>query len=746
MTFGKQLWQTLGAVALGALVSTSAIGQVVTRVVTAGGSATSANVAPGGTVSIDVRIDVGTLTGCSSTPCTPGATGLIGTAFRLVQDTPPASSVLSITGRSFVGSPFNDTASGTPDATVLNPPSNLLDPDNNDNLGRTDTPLVAVPPAANTLAANLTLTVNPATPPGVYTIHPLAGVSFATDDQFNDYDMSGAVFTINVVAALVPPTITKAFGAANIPLNGTTSLTFTITNPNASAITGVSMTDALPAGLVIATPNGLTGSCGVGVITATAGNTVVQLGGGSIAASSNCIFSVNVTGTTSGVKNNVTSPVGSLEAGTCICTASATVTVAGGIAAPTITKAFAPTSIVVGGTSALSFTITNPNASALTAVGFTDTLPAGVVVATPNGLTGSCGGGTITATAASGSISLSGATLAGSASCTFSVSTTATSAGSKVNVTGAVTSAEGGTGNTATSTLTVAGIAAPTITKAFAPNSIVVGGSSTLSITIHNPNASTALTGVAVTDTLPAGVVVSTPNGLTGTCGAGTITATAGSSSISLSGGTLPTSGSCTFSVSVTGNTAGTKVNVTGAVTSVEGGTGTTATATLTVAGIGAPTITKTFGASTIPPLGTTSLSFTITNSNASTALTGVAFTDTLPAGLVVSTPNGQTGSCGAGTITATAGSGSVSLSGGTLAANTSCTFTVNVTATSNGTKINVTGTVTSVEGGTGNAATAVLDVGVAAPIPTLNEWALLMLSLMMVMVTGVMFRSRRKL
>ena len=78
----------------------------------------------------------------------------------------------------------------------------------------------------------------------------------------------------------------------------------------------------------------------------------------------------------------------------------------------------------------------------------------------------------------------------------------------------------------------------------------------------------------------------------------------------------------------------------------------------------GPPTITKAFGAATIPLNGSTSLTFNLSNPNAGTMLTGVGFTDSLPAGLVVSTPNGLTGSCGGGTITAAAGSGSVSLSG----------------------------------------------------------------------------------
>jgi hypothetical protein len=82
-------------------------------------------------------------------------------------------------------------------------------------------------------------------------------------------------------------------------------------------------------------------------------------------------------------------------------------------------------------------------------------LPAGLVVAGPNGLTGSCGGGTITATAGTGGVSLAGAALPADASCTFAVDVTGTTPGLKSNTSGAVTSTEGGTGNTATANLTV---------------------------------------------------------------------------------------------------------------------------------------------------------------------------------------------------------------------------------------------------------------------------------------------------
>ena len=125
---------------------------------------------------------------------------------------------------------------------------------------------------------------------------------------------------------------------------------------------------------------------------------------------------------------------------------------------PTISKAFGAASVVLNGTTSLTFNLSNPNVSAsLSGVGFTDALPAGQIVATPNGLTGSCGNGTITASAGSGSVALSGATLGANSSCSFSVTVTGTASGTQKNTTGAVTSNEGGSGGTASANLIVAG-------------------------------------------------------------------------------------------------------------------------------------------------------------------------------------------------------------------------------------------------------------------------------------------------
>lgn len=525
---------------------------------------------------------------------------------------------------------------------------------------------------------------------------------------------TGNTASANVTVAS-PPVITKSFGAAIVPLNGSTSLSFTISNPaaNAVALTGVAFTDTLPAGLVVSTPSGLTGTCGGGTITAAAGSSSVSLAGAMLATNSSCAFSVNVNMATGGVKNN-TVQVTSANGGTGN-TSNATVTAT---IPPVILKTFGAASIPLNGSTSLSFTIQNNNPTqSLSGVAFTDAFPAGLAVATPNGLTGTCGAGTITAAQGSAAVSLTGATLAASSSCTFAVNVTGIAAGTQNNTTGTVTSTEGGTGGTASASLVV--IAPPSIAKAFTPTAISPNGVSTLSFTITNPTTNTApLSGIAFTDPLPVGITVATPNGLTGSCGGGTITATAGSGAVILAGGTIAAGASCTFSANVTGASPGAFTNTTGAVTSTNGGTGNTATANLTVAT--PPSITKAFGAASLGLAGSTSLTFTITNPNAAIALAGVAFTDPLPAGLVVATPNGLTGTCGSGTFTAAAGSTSVALTAGTIATTGTCSFSVNVTAVTPGNQVNTTGAVTAANGGTGNTATA--SINVLAPDLTITK------------------------
>jgi uncharacterized repeat protein (TIGR01451 family)/LPXTG-motif cell wall-anchored protein len=103
-------------------------------------------------------------------------------------------------------------------------------------------------------------------------------------------------------------------------------------------------------------------------------------------------------------------------------------------ATPQLDKAFSPTTIEAGDSSTLTFTVTNTSElAAKNGWSFTDSLPSGLTVASPNGVDGSCPGRTVTAAAGGTSIKVSGNLGAGMASCTVSVHVTGTAAGSYTN-------------------------------------------------------------------------------------------------------------------------------------------------------------------------------------------------------------------------------------------------------------------------------------------------------------------------
>jgi uncharacterized repeat protein (TIGR01451 family) len=256
----------------------------------------------------------------------------------------------------------------------------------------------------------------------------------------------------------------------------------------------------------------------------------------------------------------------------------------------------------------------------------------------------------------------------------------------------------------------------PTIAMSFGSSSIPLGGSTSLSITLTNPNPTDSLTGVAFTDTLPAGLVVAHPNGAISSCSYTSFSASPGADTVGIGGGTLAAGASCTVSVSVTATSAGVKTN--SVTVDSDQGIGNTATASLTVDA--PPTIAMSFGVPSIPLGGTTSLSITLTNPNPTDALTRVGFTDTLPSGLVVANPDGASYPCSYTSLSASPGAGTVGIAGGTLAADASCTFSVNVTATSAGVKTNSV-TVSS-DQGTGNTATASLTVNALHTTTTLSS------------------------
>src|SRR5262249_43770820 len=89
---------------------------------------------------------------------------------------------------------------------------------------------------------------------------------------------TGATSNTALIKVVAPPTISKAFGAATIPLNATTTVTFTITNPaaNTTAENGIAFSDTLTNGLQVASTPAVSNTCG-GTVTAAANSTSISL-------------------------------------------------------------------------------------------------------------------------------------------------------------------------------------------------------------------------------------------------------------------------------------------------------------------------------------------------------------------------------------------------------------------------------------------------------------------------------------
>jgi uncharacterized repeat protein (TIGR01451 family) len=123
-----------------------------------------------------------------------------------------------------------------------------------------------------------------------------------------------------------------------------------------------------------------------------------------------------------------------------------------------------------------------------------------------------------------------------------------------------------------------------------------------------------------------------------------------------------------------------------------------------------APTFIKVFDVNAITVGQTTRLGFAIVNPTGNTALTGLAFTDTLPGDLLVA-PGTVFDTCG-GTLTAVPGTNSVSYSGGSIAAGlATCNVIIHVTpvapVSAATTFTNTTSTLTSNEAPTAAPASA---------------------------------------
>jgi uncharacterized repeat protein (TIGR01451 family) len=332
----------------------------------------------------------------------------------------------------------------------------------------------ATPPGAQAFATDVALTAASTWFPFSHTfnsgLNP-AGVTYFrvyvynsnNDNPGADVHLDNVIFTGCTTA--IAPTIAKSFAPDPIAVNGVSTLTFTLTNTNAVALTGAKFIDTLPAGLQVAATPAASTTCGGSPSWAPAAvATTLSFGqttGATIPASGSCTVSVNVTATTGGPHANVSGFLFTTESGTSSGSVGSDTLTA--VLPPVIAKQFAPSPILAGGSSRLTFTITNPNQNdALSGVAFSDTFPlapgAMKVAPVPNPSTSGCGAPTFSPAAGAGSISFTGGTIAAGGTCTVAVDITAPAVGTYTNTSGNVSHIINATpvnGNTASDTLEV---------------------------------------------------------------------------------------------------------------------------------------------------------------------------------------------------------------------------------------------------------------------------------------------------
>ena len=520
--------------------------------------------------------------------------------------------------------------------------------------------------------------------------------------------------------------IAKAFSPATFQAGGESTLTITLRNPTGAPYTNVSITDTLPAAPntnLTVVPDSAATTCGGSAVT-TLPRSVTLTGGtipaGTPATPGFCTITVRVTvpagAPAATYTNTILANSMSTEQGvTNNLSASANVSVyAQGTGISGAAKSFSPNPILPGANSRLRITIPAPADTALTNFSITDRLPDGMLISNSTAPSRTnCGAASvINAPTGGDTFSLTNATIAAGATCTINVYVTAATAGVYQNVIEPfrITNDQNRRpANNITGSLTVRSLSGMTVAKAFYPTTVNPNGISTLTITLTNTNTS-PLTDVSLADPLPfsnatSGVFAAPTPNISTTCGSGSVvvnTAANQSQTLVMTGGTIPAqvggvAGVCTINIDVIGRGAATTRTNTIPVANVSATISDTgdviapqaaASATLTIANISIGVV-KGFTPLTI--FGGSASTLTVQLNNPTNAqLVGIAFTDNMPAGMIIANPpNLNVGTCG-GAISGVPGANTFSFSGGNLPPAGSCSLSLSVTMTVNANLTNI--------------------------------------------------------
>jgi mucin-19 len=353
-----------------------------------------------------------------------------------------------------------------------------------------------------------------------------------------------------------------------------------------------------------------------------------------------------------------------------------------------VSKAFVPATIDPAAVSVLTVTVNNGNAAAITVISVTDNFPAGVTTsATPNTST-TCGGGAVTNTA--GSVTLTGGVVPANGSCSFSIDVTAATPGASFLNTipaGALTTSAGPNPVAASATLSVRPEANLALIKA-GPATIANGATLTYTMVVSNAGPQAA-NGAQFSDNVPGAIT-----GVIASCGAATGGAVCGAvnvagNSVTSTITTLPNGATLTFTVTGTAPQSGTFTNTARVVTPAgtedptdpgRTGAGNNSSSVNTTVVSADLRVTKSHSGNFV--VGSNGV-YTITVDNtlgtAPTAGT-ITVTDTLPTGLTFVSATGATWACVSAPPVVTC-TGSAAIAAGAASANP-ITLTVAVAST----------------------------------------------------------------
>jgi CSLREA domain-containing protein len=322
------------------------------------------------------------------------------------------------------------------------------------------------------------------------------------------------------------------------------ALSFTTDPPATGTAPGTAMT---PAPVVTVTENGSALTAGTASLSATDANadlTTTPATATTSATNGEASFgSLLFTSTTTDDTLTATLVLNSSNTAINLTTSSTSFSV-GAISAPLMTAQFGAPSIPLGGSTTLTFTIENQNeGTALNGVGFTNALPAGLSFASGSS---NCGG-TVNFSPPS-TATFSGGIIPANSECQVVVEVTATSPGEQSDTSGAVTSSNGGTGNTVSVGINVL---APSLSVSKTHTGTFTEGSTAVwTIQVSNTATGSTTSGaIDVSDTLPTNYTLAsyTSTGSAWTC-TGTGTGTVGCSS------TTPITGGSSSTITLTVN------------------------------------------------------------------------------------------------------------------------------------------------------------------------------------------------